>query len=105
MTYSLEERATGNGIYGSNDVARKGEQKPRQPKLNQTALRAALATVQQEAAEAQHRLDELRATLIDLRQERDAWRAQSQRLAEKRGKRPAWWQMGHRLMGDAGLRQ
>jgi septal ring factor EnvC (AmiA/AmiB activator) len=108
MTYSLDERATGNGIYGSNDGAHKGEQKLRQPKLNQTVLRAALATAQQEAAEAraalataqqeaaeaQRRLDELRATLIDLRQERDAWRAQSQRLAEKRGKRPAWWQWG-----------
>jgi tryptophan 2,3-dioxygenase len=104
MTYSLDERAT-----GSSDVAHKDKQKPRQPKLNQTALRAALATAQQEAAEAraalataqqeaaeaQRRLDELRATLIDLRQERDAWRAQSQRLAEKqRGKRPAWWQWG-----------
>ena len=95
MTYSLDERATGNSIDGSNDVARKGEQKLRQPKLNQTALRAALATAQQEEAEAQRRLDELRGTLIDLRQERDAWRAQSQRLAEKqRGKRPAWWQWG-----------
>ena len=104
MTYSLDERAT-----GSSDVAHKDKQKPRQSKLNQTALRAALATAhqeaaearaalataQQEAAEAQRRLDELRATLIDLRQERDAWRAQSQRLAEKqRGKRPAWWQWG-----------
>ena len=104
MTYSLDERAT-----GSSDVAHKDKQKPRQPKLNQTALRAALATAHQEAAEAraalatahqeaveaQRRLDELRATLIDLRQERDAWRAQSQRLAEKqRGKRPAWWQWG-----------
>jgi chromosome segregation ATPase len=137
MTYSLDERATGNSINESNDVARKGEQKLRQPKLNQTALRAALATAQQEAgearaalataqqeaaearaalataqqeaaeartalataqqeeAEAQRRLDELRGTLIDLRQERDAWRAQAQRLAEKlRGKRPAWWQWG-----------
>ena len=108
MTYSLEEKTAGNGIHGSNDVAHKREQKLRKPKLNQTALRAALATAQQEAAEtraalamaqqeaaeAQSRLDELRATLIDLRQERDAWRAQSQRLAEKRGKRPAWWQWG-----------
>jgi hypothetical protein len=73
----------------------KGEQKLRQRRLNQTALRAALATAQQEAAEAQRRLDELRGTLIDLRQERDAWRAQAQRLAEKlKGKRPAWWQWG-----------
>ena len=95
MTYSLDERATGNGIDGSNDVANKGEQKLRQPKVNQTALRAALATAQQEAAEAQRRLDELRGTLIDLRQERDAWRAQAQRLTEKlKGKRPAWWQWG-----------
>jgi len=87
----------------------KGEQKLRQRRLNQTALRAALATAQQEAAEAraalataqqeaaeaQRRLDELRGTLIDLRQERDAWRAQAQRLAEKlKGKRAAWWHWG-----------
>jgi hypothetical protein len=68
MTYSLEE--TGKAIDGSNDVAHNGKQKLRQPKLNQTALRVALATAQQQAAEAQHRLDELRAIVLDLRQER-----------------------------------
>ena len=59
MTYSLDERAT-----GSSDVAHKDKQKLRQPKLNQTALRAALATAQQEAVEAQRRLDELRANSL-----------------------------------------
>jgi hypothetical protein len=38
MTYSLDERATGNSINESNDVARKGEQKPRQPKLKSNSV-------------------------------------------------------------------
>jgi hypothetical protein len=97
MTYSLEETAVEKAIDGSNDVAHNGEQKLRQPKLNQTALRVALATAQQQAAEAQHRLDELRAIVLDLRQERDAWRDQAQRLAlreKQTAKRPAWWHWG-----------
>jgi hypothetical protein len=97
MTYSLEETVAGNANGGNNNVAQKGDHKLRQPKPNQAASRVALAAAQRQAAEAQHRLDELRAILLDLRQERDAWREQAQRLAlrEKQTvKRPAWWHWG-----------
>jgi chromosome segregation ATPase len=128
MTYSLDERAT-----GSSDVAHKGKQKPRQPKLNQTALRAALATAhheaaearaalataqqeaaearaalataQQEATEAQRRLDELRATLIDLRTRRVAC-AGAEAVGETKGQTARVVAMGYRrLMGTPAFAQ
>jgi len=75
MKYSLGQAGAANGINGSDDVAQhKIEQSRPQPKRNQTGLRTALATAQQQAAVAEQRLDDLRATLLELRQERDAWR-------------------------------
>ena len=98
MTCRVEEPAAANGVDGSTDVAQHEiEQNFRQSKRNQTGLRMALAAAQQEAAVARQRLDELRATLLDLRQERDAWNEQAQRLAlgeKPTTQRPAWWQCG-----------
>jgi hypothetical protein len=96
MPYQVGEVAAPNGIDKSNELA---QHEARQPKRTRPAQRdaMALAEAQQRAVIAEQRLDDLRATLVELRQERDAWREQAQRLALREKppvQRPAWWQWG-----------
>ena len=92
MPYQNGEVAGGNGIDPNNELA---HQEARQSKRTRPAQRDSVA--QQRAAIAEQRLEDLRATLLDLRQERDAWREQAQRLALRENPsfhRPGWWQWG-----------
>jgi hypothetical protein len=59
------------------DAAAGTDAKPRRA----TEDAAALAMAHQRTAQAEERLSELKAMLEDLRQDRDAWRDQAQRLA------------------------
>jgi hypothetical protein len=98
MPYQVGEAvsAAPNGIDRSNEFA---QHEFRHPKRSRAAQqdRIALAEAQQRATIAEQRLDDLRATLAELRQERDAWREQAQRLALREKppvQRPAWWLWG-----------
>jgi hypothetical protein len=96
---AIGDTATANGVNGSNDAAQHNVDQNREPKRNRSAQRdaTALAEARQRAAIAEQRLDDLRATIAELRQERDAWRAQAQRLALREkpaAKEPGWWHWG-----------
>jgi hypothetical protein len=56
-------------------------QRPAPMPRHATEDAAALAMAHQRTAQAEERLAELKAMLEDLRQDRDAWRDQAQRLA------------------------
>jgi Scaffold domain len=97
MPPHLSDTASANGLNNTNDLPQhQSEQNFRERKQPRNRNAAALAEVQQRAAMAEQRLDDLRALLAEVQAERDAWREQAQRLVlrEWPAKRPSWWLWG-----------
>jgi hypothetical protein len=111
---TLADAASGTGIFKSSIfIAIKScrlsgaRSEYGQPRIEAAELRREMAETRTRASLAEQRVADLTKMLDDMREQRDRWQAQAERLSsvmtDQRRKAPPWWRWWRSTRNDARL--